>query len=322
MWPTIVEVQDGMGLHSYGLFMLSAFCVAFLMVHYRSQKVGLQPDKLLPVYLVAAFGGLIGARLLYAFAVEPSQLIADPMSLFSASGFAFYGGVIGGGVAVSLCARVLGFPMWVLADIVAPAVVVALGIGRLGCLFAGCCHGAVAPVGDAPSALFSGGFSGGEIWLLDTFPFLATEFYGGVGRLHDVALYPTQMWSAAVGIGWGCTLAWLWRRRSFDGQIAAATLMTEPIARTVIEMFRADHRGYAIRWEVDASWAEWFPGLSQAGSDVVSTTMGLTTSQAIGMCMVVFGGSLYAARRRTGLPTVVTHTAAEDDDLLDLVDDR
>ena len=138
-----------------------------LMVHYRAQKVGLQPDRLLPVYLVAAVGGLVGARLLYAFAVEPSKLLSDPLSLFSASGFAFYGGV---SVAASRSA-VRARPRF-------PHVGVGghrrtCGGDRVGhwppwMPLAGCCHGAIAPV-ETPSALFAGGFSGGEVWLLDAF---------------------------------------------------------------------------------------------------------------------------------------------------------
>ena len=47
----------------------------------------------------------------------------------------------------------------------------------------------------------------------------------------------------------------------------------------------------------------------------------MSSSQAIGMGMVIFGGSLYASRWRSGGPTVVSTSDAADDDLLDLVDE-
>ena len=125
MWPTLVELEGGGGVHSYGLWVMTAFCVAFLAVHRRSLRVGLHPDRLLPVYLAAAVGGMFGGRLLYALAVEPARTFADPASLLSFSGFAFYGGGIGGALAVMLLARVQQIPMWPLADVCAPAVVLA-----------------------------------------------------------------------------------------------------------------------------------------------------------------------------------------------------
>lgn len=303
MWPTLFEVQTASGswgAHTYGLLILIAFCGAFLLAHLRAQQIGLHPDKLLPAYVAAGVGGLLGGRVLYAVAVEPAELLANPLSILSFSGFAFYGGLLGGAVAVGLYAMARGIPAWKLADLAAPAVLLGLGVGRLGCFFAGCCHGAVAPPAEA-MALLPEGLIGGQIWLSGSFPFLTTEFAGGVGRLLHVPLYPTQLWSAAAGIGLCALLSVLWNHRRFDGQIAALALIVEPPFRILIEAFRADHRGYVVQWEVSEAVVRWFPGLSQAGSELGSNTMGLTTSQTIGLAMMVLGVVLYALRRNAGV---------------------
>lgn len=302
MWPTLYESTTELGtwgVHTYGLMILVAFCGAFLLVHHRARQVGIDPDRILPLYLAAGVGGLLGGRLLYVLAVEPGRLLAEPWSLFSLSGFAFYGGLLGGAVAVGAAAAALRIPPWKLADIAAPAVLLGLGLGRIGCFFSGCCHGAEAPAGGAP--LLPEGLLQGQIWLSSSFPFLTTEFHGGVGRLLHAPLYPTQLWSAAAGIGLCALLSALWSHRRFDGQIAALTLILEPPFRILIEAFRADHRGYVVTWEVSERVASWFPGLVQAGGSLDANVMGVTTSQAIGLGMILAGAVMYALRRNAGV---------------------
>lgn len=302
MWPTLYESSTELGtwgVHTYGLMILVAFCGAFLLVHFRARQVGIDPDRILPLYLAAGVGGIIGGRLLYVLAVEPGRLLEEPFSLLSFSGFAFYGGLIGGALAVGGAAAGLRIPLWKLADIAGPAVLLGLGLGRIGCFFSGCCHGAEAPAGGTP--LLPEGMLQGQLWLQPAFPFLTSEFHGGVGRLLHVPLYPTQLWSVAAGIGLCALLSAMWSHRRFDGQIAALTLILEPPFRILIEAFRADHRGYVLEWEVSEKLAQWFPGMVQAGGSLDANIMGLTTSQAIGLGMIVSGILIYVLRRGAGV---------------------
>lgn len=286
-------------LPTYGLLVSIAFVVAFMMVHARAEQAGVDPDRLPPVYLAAGLGGLLGARVLFLVAVNPAGLL-DPSAWFASGGMAYYGGVIGGFLALLAVAVATKIPLLPLFDLAAPALVVALGIGRLACFFAGCCHGAIAPIGPHPTELLGGGFLQGEIWFDSVFPFITTEFHAGVGRLHDVPLYPTQLWSSIAGLTLGGGLAYAWTHRRFDGQIAAAMLMTEPVFRILIEGFRADHRGVAIALP-DAVVAL-LPGLSLASS-AADGSGGLTTSQTIGLAMMGLGLALWIGAQKTREPT-------------------
>jgi len=293
MLPTLYEVDingQTMGIHPYGIFILLAFCSAFILAHLRALRVGIHPDRLLPVYVSAAVGGMIGGRLLYAIAVEPAETLANPLSLFGFSGFAVYGGVIGGTITVAMTAVFTGIPALKLADIAAPAVIVGMGVGRIGCFFAGCCHGAVANIGDAPIGLIPEGTLHGQLWLSNVFPFLTQEFNDGVGRLHDLPLYPTQIWDATLLLGLTAMLVAMYPYRKFDGQIAATALILQPPIRIFVELFRADERGYVIQWEVSEAMAARFPGMVLAGADLSGGTMGLTTSQTLGL--VAMGGGV------------------------------
>jgi phosphatidylglycerol---prolipoprotein diacylglyceryl transferase len=301
MLPTLYEVDingQPIGLHPYGMFILLAFCSAFILAHLRAMRVGIHPDRLLPVYVSAAVGGMIGGKILYAFAVQPAETLADPMSLLSFSGFAVYGGVIGGALTVAATAVFLGIPPLKLADIAAPSVVVGMGVGRIGCFFAGCCHGAVANIGETPRGLIPEGTLHGQLWLSNVFPFLTQEFNDGVGRLHDLPLYPTQIWDATLLLGLTALLLALYPYRKFDGQIAATALILQPPIRILVETFRADERGYVMQWEVSESMARRFPGMVQAGADLSGGTMGITTSQTLGLVAMGLGVVLFVVLAR------------------------
>jgi len=319
MLPTLFEVDINgypFGVHPYGLFILLAFCSAFIISHLRALKVGIHPDRLAKVYVSAAVGGMAGGKILHAIVVAPQETMDNPMSLFSGAGFVVYGGVLGGTLAVAATAHVVGIPKWKLADLAAPAVVIGMSVGRIGCFFAGCCHGAIAPVGANPLGLFPEGTLHGQAWLSATAPFATLEFWDGVGDIHDAPLYPTQIWDAVLLMALVVFLNGMYKYRKFDGQIAAIGLMLQPPIRIFVEAFRADPRGYAIAWEVSETVASWVPpGMKQAGGEVDVLMAGITTSQAIGFVAMAGGAAMFALRRNAGVDPEVPISEEELDEL-------
>ncbi len=208
--------------------------------------------------------------------------------------------------------------VWKIADLALPAVLIGHAVGRIGCFFAGCCHGGIAPIGEHPTGLLPGAFSGGQIWLSGVFPFLTNEVHGGVGRLQDVPIYPTQLWEAVSYGTLAAFILWHWPRRKFDGQTAALTLILEAPFRIVIEGFRADHRGYLVSWETTEEIARLLPGMAQAGDELGTAILGVTTSQSIGFALMALGFVLYAVRRRAGRDQVTAPPALESDLLEEL----
>jgi phosphatidylglycerol---prolipoprotein diacylglyceryl transferase len=304
MWPDLYALPgNGMVLHTYGLCLVLAFSAAFVLVHVRALRIGLLPDRLVGAYVCAAIGGMLGGRILYAVAVEPGELLRNPLSLLSFSGFAVYGGILGGIVAVGLYVRAAGIDTWKLADLAGPAVLLGMAVGRIGCFFAGCCFGAVAPISDHPYGLLPDAFPG-QIWVDAHPPFVALQFEQGVTDPSYMfqPLYPTQLWAVFALGTLSALMAWQWTRRTFDGQTAALTLMLEPPTRMFIESFRADTRGYVVSWAVSPEVAAWLPpGLSQAAAGAHEGTIaGITTSQGIGIAMIAAGAVLYAVRRNAG----------------------
>jgi prolipoprotein diacylglyceryltransferase len=168
------------------------------------------------------------------------------------------------------------------------------------------------------SVLVAPGFLHGTIWATGSFPFFATEFVDPASvcrhELLGLALYPTQL----LDMGGLLTLVLLtqvlWSFRRFDGQIAALAFAVQAVLRIVIESFRADQRGYALSWSVEQvpSWLP--PGLLQAGGALPKVgapmVVGLTTSQGIGLGIIVVAIAILVVRRNAG---VAPEVALEED---------
>jgi phosphatidylglycerol---prolipoprotein diacylglyceryl transferase len=264
LYPTLYQVSDGFGIHTYGLMIMLALLAAFVVSSQRARQVGIDSDDLPLMYLLVAAAGIFVSRLFYFLFSVPEKFFADPTIFFSASegGLVFYGGPIGGvlvGVAYCMAKKI---PVLKMVDIGAPAIMLGLAVGRIGCFFAGCCHGSITGR-DVSSTLLS--LPGGEVVLVDGGPVLALLFHKGVGvgSIHGLPLYPTQIWEGIGAFLLFLSLSWIWKKlRYFDGQILVVMMIFYAGLRSSIENFRGD----SIR-----------------GEDIVA---GLSSSQSISVVMV------------------------------------
>jgi prolipoprotein diacylglyceryl transferase len=89
------------------------------------------------IILIGAITGIIGSKLFHNLE-NIDELIANPVvALSSFSGLTFYGGLILATFAIIIYSKKNRIPVSVMADVVAPAIILAYGIGRIGCQFAG-----------------------------------------------------------------------------------------------------------------------------------------------------------------------------------------
>lgn len=281
MWPTLYKQQTAFGevpYNSWGLMITLAFLVAAIVSHRRAAKVGIDPDKMVGLYLTAIVLGLAGARLLHFLMATPDVFFADPLIFFRIwqGGFAFYGGFILAGIGGILYGIRRGINPWKLADVVGPTVMLGLAIGRIGCFMAGCCHGMKIELPPGARALLPDTFTGGQLFLLDHFPFIAEMTRHGVGH-NNIPVYPTQLWeSLACVVIFGVTTL-MWHYRRFDGQVFAAVLLLYSMWRPVNESMRGDE----VR-----------------GTDYLGL---FTTSQLISIPVAVVGLAIVVLRFRRGV---------------------
>lgn len=104
----------------------------------EKKKLKIWPsERISEIVMIAAVGGLIGAKVFNALETW-SDFVRDPLgSLFSRSGLTFYGGLIVATAVFYYYARKHKIRFAHLCDAAAPAIMLAYGIGRLGCQFAG-----------------------------------------------------------------------------------------------------------------------------------------------------------------------------------------
>jgi len=286
MWKTLYhQPNSDMSVNTWGVMVTLAFAAAAYVVHHRTKKVGINPDQMVWLYLIAIIFGLVGARLLHFLMATPKEFFADPMIFFRIwqGGFALLGGVILAGIAGGIYACVRGIDGLKMSDATMPAVMLGVAIGRLGCFFAGCCHGSVHELPANAVALFPDSFSGGQLWFVPGPPFLLEMTNNGVGKNHVIVM-ATQLYEAFATLGIFLTMSWLWRRRAFDGQVLGTTLVLYSFWRPFNETLRGD----------DVRGTAWF-------SDISGGAVHLTTSQVMSIPVFLAGVAILVWRFKKGV---------------------
>jgi phosphatidylglycerol---prolipoprotein diacylglyceryl transferase len=189
----------------------------------RAKARGLDQTRVLDLGIYIIISALVGAKLLL-FITDFSTYTSNPRELLSLarSGGVFYGGlIVAVGVAVWYIRRI-GLPLWTTCDVFAPGIALGHVVGRLGCLFAGCCFGKAT---DVPWAITF------------TDPFANAN----VGTPLNVPLHPTQLYEAgAEGLILLLLLATESRGRRFPGRTFWLYMLLYGISRYIIEFFRGD----------------------------------------------------------------------------------
>jgi len=102
------------------------------------EEVVVHPKDLLwQIVFIAVIFGIIGAKI-FDQLENFDDFLKDPIgTTFSFSGLTFYGGLIVAAIALVLFGKRNGINWRVLGDLVAPGLILAYGIGRIGCHVAG-----------------------------------------------------------------------------------------------------------------------------------------------------------------------------------------
>src|SRR5216684_1383416 len=183
-----------------------------------------QRDEGFLIIGVAGLAGLVGARL-YHVLESPSEFFANPWNLlFSRYGFAWFGGFLGGFVALVIMARRLKIPLLLFLDICSPAACVGYAIGRIGCLVSG----------------------DGDYGIPTSLPW-GMSFPNGIVPTSE-RVHPTPIYEFLIAI----VIFWiLWRlgARAYktnapSGIVFAAYLVLTGIARYLIEIIRINPRTF------------------------------------------------------------------------------
>jgi phosphatidylglycerol---prolipoprotein diacylglyceryl transferase len=197
----------GFELQTFGLMLALALVSSGVLTAWRLKELGLPVDWVYEIMFCAGAGGIAGAKLW--FVIEKG----DVGSLFSGTGLVFYGGAIGGALAVMAYARYRGFLDYRLFDMGAPALAIGYAVGRLGCQLAG----------------------DGDYGIPSDLPWAMAYPDGTVPTTDEV--HPTPIYEFLV---MGAVTIWLWRRRDKvrPGELIGWWALLAGIERFLIEFIR------------------------------------------------------------------------------------
>jgi phosphatidylglycerol:prolipoprotein diacylglycerol transferase len=205
-------------IHLFGLCLAAAFLAAGQVLGRELARKGYDADAASSAMIWAAVGSLVFARLWLVVEDWPA-FVRDPFGfLVTGSGFVFYGGLIGGALAVTWVFRRAGIPWLQGADAAAPAIVLGQAIGRIGCQLSG----------------------DGDWGTITTLPWGMAYPYAVVGWPYEPGVYvhPTPIYECLAYLG---VFVFLWRRRrdpAPDGSIFFWYLVLASGARFLVEFVR------------------------------------------------------------------------------------
>lgn len=208
-------------IHMYGVMIAIGILAAVFVATKRAKKLALNEDMIYNILWMALIGGFLGCRIVYYLTMIP-DIMKKPSILWDFNtGYVVYGGIIGGILANFIYFKIKKLDFWVYFDLVMPEISLAQGFGRIGCFFAGCCHGkaTASPIG---------------------FTYTHSE-YAPVG----VSIYPTQIISSLGNFMIFLLLVMYAKKNKAKGTVASLYMMLYSAGRFFVEFLRGDEgRGF------------------------------------------------------------------------------
>ncbi len=251
MVPVLVELGP-IKLYTFGAMLALAFLGAGAVMEQGLERRGLDRSHVTPIVTWAAIGGILGSRILALLNDWQAFLSAPLDRLVTGAGFVWYGGLVGGFLAVTAYVLRSGLPWPLVVDAIAPGLALGQAIGRVGCQLSGdgdWGHESTLPWAmPYPNAIFGWPHPAGY-------------------RVHPAPVYESLLYSGIFL--WLLSLS----RREEDERIAPGTvlcwyLVLSGIARFLVEAVRIEPRLWLgiteAQWFGVASVVAGFAGMAWA----------------------------------------------------------
>lgn len=237
MYPELFKIGP-FTVYSYGLMLGIAFIVASYIFTKEIERRKMNPNISTEVTLIAIIFGIIGAKLFHLFE-NWDAFVNNPLHMaFSPGGLTFHGGLLLVILAVWIYSKRKKIPFLTIADLAAPSLALAYGIGRIGCHLAGDGDYGIPtnlPWGTnyengtvPPSSMFRGS----EI---------AKSFPGGVVP-DNTPLHPTPVYEFLI-MAIIFFILWKLRKKLWsDGKLFTVYLMLAGLERLSVEFIRLNPR--------------------------------------------------------------------------------
>jgi prolipoprotein diacylglyceryl transferase len=254
MYPELFNIGP-FTVYSFGLMVGIAFIVSSYILTKEFERRKLDPSLATEITLLAIIFGIIGSKALDLLENWDS-FIANPfLRAFSPGGLTFYGGLILATVVIGIYLKKKKISFLFISDAVSPSLILAYGIGRIGCQLAG-----DGDYGTPTSLPWGTNFANGTVKpsevlrqfyidhpalaVRDSYHDLSSQFirsdqYGIITKFDEVIrLHPTPVYEFLI-----CTCAffilWYLRKKDWaDGKLFMLYLIFAGVERLSVEFLR------------------------------------------------------------------------------------
>ena len=213
----------------YGIMLMVAFLMGGWLIALQLRQANLKEEYAADMVAAAVIGGIIGAKLWYV------ALTGDPDALLSRGGLVWYGGFIGGALAVILNGWRLRVPLRWTMELGAPALAAAYALGRVGCFLVNDDYGRPT---DLPWGVkFPEGLPPSTAENLKTL--FGIPFPEGIAPGTVLAVHPTQLYEVLAMLA-AFAVLWSLRKRGRPvGWLFGLYLVFAGVERFLVEILRA-----------------------------------------------------------------------------------
>lgn len=220
----------------FGFAMLLTFVIGQIILQSEMKRKGQDPSPAGDMIFAAVVGGLLGAKLYYAI------LMGDVSSLMSRAGFVFWGGLIGGIIAVTAVVMKKKLSIARVSDPSALALAAAYPVGRTGCWAVGDDYGR--PFDGPWATVFPEGAPPSTVANMSSM--FGVKFPEGTPPNELVAVHPTQLYEVLLGTTMFLIVLRLRNHKHGEGWLFGVYCLLAGLERFIVEFFRAkDDRFFA-----------------------------------------------------------------------------
>lgn len=238
MHPVLISIGS-LSISSFGFLLMLGFISATFVAWRLAKTYDLNEEKVLDLVILTFLGGLLGARIY--FVATHWDIFGDfgkAILLNRYPGLSFWGGLLGGVLALKLFISRTKLNFWQVADFTGVGLMLGLVFGDMGCFLGGCGYG-----------------------INSNLP-IATSVVGLVGKRFPVSAVESFLLLLAF--------FYLWRqavRFHFGGKIISLSLIILALVKFSMEYFRGDSQ--AIPYIAGFYWGQLWAGLLLVSGAVV-----------------------------------------------------
>jgi len=233
MFPELFRIGDFV-VTSFGLMMFLSFIAGAWATGRQLERYNLERELIWDMLAGIAIGGILGAKIYYLL-LHLDDVAANPAGeIFSRGGLVWYGGLIGGVLAYYWQIKRRGLPVAPMFDATAPALFLAIAVGRMGCFLVGDDYGR--PTDGWYGVAFP---EGAPASTAGYFRSIGVEVPAGLPDNAVLAVHPTQLYEIALVLPLFALLWHLGRKAMAPGRLFALFLGLYGVERFLIEFVRA-----------------------------------------------------------------------------------